>query len=397
MTDRLYYNNQHRRAFEARVTGVTAVEDRVRVTLDQTCFYPTSGGQPFDTGHLGPWRVLDVEDLESGDVVHTLEAAATSLRVDQAIAGANDWPRRFDHMQQHTGQHLLSAAFDRSFGVRTVGFHLGGESSTIDLAREVATAEIASAEDEANQILWENKTVAVRYATAEEAATLPLRKESARGGTLRLIEIADIDLSACGGTHVGQTGAVGLIAVVAWERFKGGTRLEFVCGGRALRWCRAMRDAAAAASRLLSIGAPDVPAAIERLLEEGREHRRARSLLNLELTGFRADRLASTAEITAQGHLVLASVDADANVLKALASSLALRPGFLTVLISASRPVNVVVARASDLDLSARDLLVSLASTFGGRGGGKPDLAQGGGLDAAPEPILAEARRLIVG
>src|SRR5262252_4233926 len=165
-----------------------------------------------------------------------MDRSRTSLNPEPgaSLHGAIDWDRRFDHMQQHTGQHVLSAAFDKLFGVRTVSFHLGGAVSTIDLAREMSEAEIAAAETEANRIVWEDRPVTIRFADAEEAARLPLRKESVRGGTLRLIEVEQFDLSACGGTHVARTGGIGLIAVASWERFRGGQRLEFLCGGRAL-------------------------------------------------------------------------------------------------------------------------------------------------------------------
>src|SRR5262249_8763201 len=154
-----------------------------------------------------------------------------------------DWRRRFDHMQQHTGQHVLSAAIDRLFHVRTVSFHLGAGTSTIDVARELTAREITDAENEANRIVWEDRPVAIRYASAAGAARLPLRKESLREGTLRLIDVEEFDLSACGGTHVSRTGAIGLIGVASSERFKGGHRLEFVCGGRALDRFRLLRDA----------------------------------------------------------------------------------------------------------------------------------------------------------
>ena len=186
-----------------------------------------------------------------------------------------------------------------------------------------------------------------------------------------------------------------MVAVTAWERFKGGTRVEFVCGGRALQGFRDMRDAVASASRLMSVAPSDVPAAVERLQDESREQRRVGALLNAELIGLRADRLAAGAEVVTRGRLVQAAVNADANGLKALASALVARPGYLAVLTSTVRPAQVVVARAADVDVSARDVLASLASRFGGRGGGKPDLAQGGGFDAEPEAILAEARRLL--
>jgi len=226
MTDRLYYLDPYLREFDATVSRVDRRDDRLVVTLDRTAFYPTSGGQPFDTGRLGSMRVVDVVDEEDGSITHVIEPGTrnpepgiSNLEPGASIHGAVDWERRFDHMQQHTGQHVLSAAFDKLFGVRTVSFHLGGAVSTIDLAREMSEAEIAAAETEANRIVWEDRPVTIRFADAEEAARLPLRKESVRGGTLRLIEVEGFDLSACGGTHVARTGAIGLIAVASWERF----------------------------------------------------------------------------------------------------------------------------------------------------------------------------------
>ena len=394
MTTRLYYDDPYQQTFEATITGVTQTAGRTQVVLDRTAFYPTSGGQPFDRGQLGPWTVVDVTDLDNGDVAHAIDAAAP-VEAGQPVSGRIDWKRRFDHMQQHTGQHILSAAFDRLIGVRTVGFHLGTGRSTIDLARSVTPEETSAAEIEANRVICENRPVAVRYATAEEAAALPLRKESARSGTLRLIEIPDFDLSACGGTHVRQTGAVGSIAATGWERFKAGTRLEFVCGHRALREFQHMRAAAAAASTLLGVSPLDVPAAVKRLQDESLEQRRAGALLSAELAGHRADRLAGTFETVPHGRMVTAAVNADGNGLKALALALVTRPGHLAVLSSAGRPAQVVVACSADVSMSAKDLLAALVSRFGGKGGGKPDLAQGGGFDADPEAILAEARRLI--
>ena len=210
-----------------------------------------------------------------------MSSRVLSRRSVTPVRGVVDWPRRFDHMQQHTGQHVLSAAFVRLFGVKTVSFHLGADVSTIDLAREVTPKEIAAAEDEANRIVWEDRPVTIRYATAEEAAALPLRKESTRTGTLRLIDVEGFDLSACGGTHVSRTGAIGLIAVTAWERFKGGHRLEFACGGRVLVRFRTLRDVTAAAVRALSVLPADVASGIERAAggaqgAEARVNRRSR-------------------------------------------------------------------------------------------------------------------------
>jgi alanyl-tRNA synthetase len=396
MTERLYYNDPYLREFDAVVRDVSRKGERLVVSLDRTAFYPTSGGQPFDTGTLGPYRVIDVLDENGGTIDHVLGVSDCVLTPGQTVHGAVDWNRRFDHMQQHTGQHVLSAAFDKQFGVRTVSFHLGAESSTIDLAREAAPAEIAAAEDQANRIVWEDRPVSIRYASAEEAAAMPLRKESVRGGTLRLIEVEGFDLSACGGTHVARTGAIGIIAVGSWERFKGGQRIEFVCGARALGRFRSQREAIAGGVRLLSVLTEELPASIERLQNETKEQKRSINALQSELTTFRADELAASAEPFNDMRVVLRAVDADANGLKALATAIVTKPRHFVVLTSAVSPALIVVARSSDVPIGANDVLASLLKKFGGRGGGRPEFAQGGGLDAGTQVILASAREEFV-
>jgi alanyl-tRNA synthetase len=400
MTDRLYYTDPYCRECDATIERVEQREGRTAIVLDRTVFYPTSGGQPFDTGTLGSFHVVDVIDQDDGTIAHVVEAISGMARHDHdpahTVRARINWPRRFDHMQQHTGQHVLSAAFERLFAARTVGFHLGALASTIDLARDVSPRDIAAAEAEANRIVWEDRPVTIRFATAEEASRLPLRKQPAREGTLRLIEVEGFDLSACGGTHVARTGAIGIVAIGACERFKGGHRVEFLCGGRALGRFRIMRDTVAAAVRLLSISADEVPGAIERLQGEARDQRRAMTALYADLARYRAGELAASAEATDKGRLVLRSVEADANGLKALAVALAAHPGYIVVLVSTTTPALVVVARSEDRTVQANQVLSALTAKFGGRGGGKPEIAQGGGLDASPEKILEAARATIL-
>jgi alanyl-tRNA synthetase len=300
-------------------------------------------------------------------------------------------------MQQHTGQHVLSAAFDKLFQVRTVSFHLGAEVSTIDLACEMKPSEIAAAEAEANRVVWEDRSVTIRYASKEDAAQLALRKESMREGTLRLIDVESFDLSACGGTHVARTGGIGVIAVASWERFKGGQRLEFLCGGRALRRFGVQRDALGASVRLLSVLPEELPPAIERLQTDVKDQKRALTAMQADLSRYQAAEMAAAAETMAVGRLVLRAVDADASGLKTLAAAIASQPGGIAVLVSSSSPALVVVARAGDVSISAQQVVALLASAFGGRGGGRPELAQAGGLGGSADEILAAARAAIVG
>jgi alanyl-tRNA synthetase len=398
MTERLYYTDPYLRTFDATIRRVESHGGRTAVVLDRTAFYPTSGGQPFDVGMLGSWRVVDVRDEDDGSIAHVIdiEDGGVAPVAGAVVQGAIDWKRRFDHMQQHTGQHVLSAGFARMLEIRTVSFHLGAEVSTIDLAREATAAEIARVEEEANRVVWDDRAIAIRFASSEEAAQLPLRKEPVRGGTLRLIDIENWDLSACGGTHVARTGAIGVIAVAGWERFKGGQRLEFLCGTRALRRFRSMRDTIATSVRLLSVQPDELPGSIERLQAEVKEQNRAATALQTDLARYRAAELAAAAEPAARARVVVRTIDADANGLKALAVAAASTPGLAVGLVSASQPALVVVARSADVStISAQQVVSALLAQFGGRGGGRPELAQGGGLTGPADAILARIRELL--
>ncbi|MFI5178007.1 MAG: DHHA1 domain-containing protein [Vicinamibacterales bacterium] len=379
-------------SFDAIVLSSETHDGHPVVVLDQTAFYPTSGGQPYDTGRLGGVRVLDVVDREDGTIAHVTDGG---LPAGTTVHGDIDWPRRFDHMQQHTGQHLLSAAFDREHHVRTTSFHLGADGSTIDLAREVSPEEIRQAEDLANQIVWEDRPVGIRFATEEEASRLPLRKEPTRTGPLRLIDISGFDLSACGGTHVPRTGMIGIIAVTAWERFKGATRLTFACGGRALTSHRALRDVVSAATRALSIPAAELAPALERLRAESRDQSRALRQLQEEVAAHRAASLRATAETIGPVRGVLSTVAGwDAAALKTLAVAIVSDAGLVAVLVGDGRPVPVVIARSADVSVDASAWMRRAAAELGGRGGGRPELAQGG-LDATADQVLAFARRTL--
>lgn len=394
MTDRLYYTDAYRRHCESTVTSCTPAGEHFEVVLAASAFYPTSGGQPHDLGTLAERRVLDVLDREDAGVVHVVDGP---VEVGAHVAGTIDWPRRFDHMQQHTGQHVLSAAFETACGARTESFHLGTASATIDLHRLVSAHEIAAAEDEANRVVWQDREVRVRFVTAAEAAALPLRKESARSGTLRLVEVADFDLSACGGTHVARTGGIGVIAVTGSERFKGGTRVEFLCGGRVLTRVREWRDALAATNRTLSVSPAELAPAIERLQSENKALARSVRTLQGQLAGHLAAELITTSA-RANGRVVVAqALDGwDAAGLKAIAVAVAATPGSCAALFSTSQPALVVIARAGDVPVDAGAVVTALVARFGGKGGGKPDLAQGGGLAGDLAAIVEAARSALL-
>lgn len=393
MTDRLYYTDPYLAEFDAQVLECSPAEGgRHLVLLDRTAFYPTSGGQPYDTGMLGTARVVDVLDRDDSTIAHVVEGVLPP----GPVRGRIDWDRRFDHMQQHTGQHVLSAAFDRLLDARTVSFHLGAQSSTIDLARPVSPDDIARAESEANRIVWEDRAVSIRFADTEEAAKLPLRKESARQGLLRLIDVDGFDLSACGGTHVARTGAIGMIAAASWERLRGGTRIEFLCGARALRGYRALRGVVAESTRLLSVLPAELPSAIERQQSELRESKRRLKDVQVTLAASEAEALASRATNHDGIAVVADAIEGwDANGLKLIASHLVSRPGRLVMLVSSPDPSALVVARSADVSADAALILRKLTTKFGGKGGGRPELAQGGGMNGAAAEIVAFARSVM--
>jgi len=398
MTERIYYTEPARRSFDAVVTAVVEHEGAPALVLDRTAFYPTSGGQPFDTGRLGTTDVVNTID-DGERVLHVVSALSRGdgLNVGEVVHGEIDWTRRFDHMQQHTGQHVLSAAFDRVLDNRTMSFHMGSVSATIDLSREASFVDVERCVDEANRVVWEDRPVAIRFASPEEAARLPLRKEPVREGPLRLIEVADFDLSACGGTHVARTGEIGLIAVTAAEKFRGGSRLTFVCGGRALRALRGYRDAVAGSVRSLSVLPHELPAAVERIQADGKQARKTIARLQSELAVHEAVRLIAASPVVdgvRRGAHVLDGWDAAG--LKAVASSMTDESNVAAALVGTSAPIAIVVARSPDVALDANAVLQQLLERFGGRGGGKPELAQGAGLTGDPQEIAAAARERLV-
>lgn len=392
-SDRLYYTDSYLTSFDAVVREVVRKGDRWVVTLDRTAFYPSSGGQPHDVGTIGEARVLDVLEQEDGCVGHVVDQ---ELAQNDRVRGTIDWERRFDHMQQHTGQHLLSAAFEREHGARTVSFHLGTTSTTIDLDKELTAEHIGAAELAANRVIWEDRAVHVKFVTAAEAAKLPLRKDPARTGDLRIVDITDYDLSACGGTHVCRTGAIGLIAIAGSERFKGGARVEFVCGSRALRVHRSLRDAVTSGVRLLSVLPEELPSAIEKLQTASKSQQKSQQALQEQLAVHEAKALVVRGQKIGGMTLVAEAVAGwDANGLKKLASAVTSSPDFIAVLITVESPSLIVVARSANLTVDAGAVLRSLLDRFGGKGGGNGAMAQGGGLNGSTQDVLTAAREIV--
>ncbi|HEX8130374.1 MAG TPA: DHHA1 domain-containing protein [Pyrinomonadaceae bacterium] len=393
MTERLYYHDSHLTEFDARVLDISRDETgRVAVTLDRTAFYPTGGGQPSDTGTLDGARVIECIDAEEAGVLHIIEG--TSPDVGAQVAGRIDWPRRLDHLQQHTGQHILSQAFVRLFDAPTRAFRMLERACEIDIElRDPSDERITQAVELANKIIWEDRPVCVRQVSTQEAAALPLRKDSAREGDLRIIEIEDFDLSPCGGTHAARTGEVGILAVRSWERAKGLTRLEFLAGGRVHADYHRANHTARAVAALFSAGRDDAPELAARLVEENKNLLRRLRTLEEIAARVEADELIQTATAAAgDPHTRIvthAFAERDAESLKRLALSIISRPGHIALLGSHDadgRTARLIFARAPAAPGDMNALMREACALLEGRGGGRPDLAQGGGTNVEKLP-----------
>ena len=377
VTERLYYSDSHLIEFDARVVDVTdRVSGWTAVVLNCTAFYPTGGGQPSDTGTLDGARVVEcIDDGERG-VLHVVQGTAPQRGA--IVHGRVDWPRRLDHMQQHTGQHILSQAFVTLFNAPTRSSRVLDTSCEIDVELHNPTTQIIErAVELANNVIWEDRAIVIRNVTQEEAAELPLRNESAREGELRLIEIEGFDLTPCGGTHPYRTGEVGMIAVRSWERAKGLTRIEFVAGTRALADYRKANKSAREVAALLSTGRDDAPQLAVQMVEENKElHRRVRALEEIA-AGVEAEKLMAAAS---EGVVVELFDNRDAESLKKLAHALIAHPGTIALLGSRDKDTaRLVFARSADARGDMSTLMREACMMLDGRGGGKPDLAQGGG------------------
>lgn len=398
-TERLYYNDSHLIEFEARVTDKTdRVSGWTAVTLDRTAFYPTGGGQPSDTGTLDGNRVLECIDDEENGVLHVIQGRAPE--VGAPVTGRVDWPRRLDHMQQHTGQHILSQAFVTLFNAPTRAFRVLDRSCEIDVELTNPTDElIERAVELANNVIWEDREITIRTVTSEEATQLPLRKDPSREGELRLIEIEGFDLTPCGGTHAYRTGEVGMIVVQTWERAKGLTRIEFAAGTRALADYRRANKTARVVAALFSAGRDDAAKLSARMLEENKElHRRVRVLEEIAAR-VEAEELLAEVSPNASGSRIVAKVllDRDAESLKHLAQALIAHSNTIALLGSSDKQsARLVFARSADAPGDMNSLMREACATVDGRGGGKPDMAQGGGKNVAKlsDAIAAAANSL---
>jgi alanyl-tRNA synthetase len=389
MTDRLYYHDSFLYSFDAEVHS--AVETpRPAVVLDRSAFYPTSGGQIHDTGWLisgdEKLRVTEVADSDNGHIVHYLEAPLKNVQPGTRIHGEIDPVRRRDHMQQHSAQHVLSAAFVRLFNMSTVSFHMADDYCSIDLDTPALTKnQIESAERLANEVVLENRAVAIRFVTRDEAETLGLRKlPPTERDQLRLIDIHDFDLTACGGTHVSSTGQIGAILLRKSEKVRHGYRVEFVAGQRAVSTARRDFSTLTETAALFSAQLYDAPQQARKSLDEIKSLRKHCEQSQDQLAAAQAATLLTeTPESQGRKVIVHTFSDRDLNFLKLLAQKITHQSTAVALLASDSPQPALVFAQSPGQPHDMGKLLKETLAKLGGRGGGSKDLAQGGAPNAA--------------
>ena len=396
MTERLYYDDSYLTEFDAKVLACEADDGTYRVRLDRSAFYPTSGGQPYDTGTLNGARVLNVCVDEAGEVWHALDR---SLAVGECVHGSIDWPRRFDHMQQHAGDHMIASALWRLLGGVTIGLHISHDVSTIDVAMpegvtRISPEDIRRVEDDVNERIQRDVPVRCWFPDAEELKSLPLRKPPTVSEHVRVVAIGEDEMVACGGTHPSTAGQIGLVKIVGVAPARGKMRVSFLSGRRAYDDYRASFDCAHAAANLLSTSPDNLPGHVAAMQEALKE-------VSAELNRLRRD--AAIAELTAgldaaprlEGGAKVVSrlLDGDVNLAKDAASRLIKRPGIVALLgaRTGEGQAAFVFARSQDVDVHMGQLLAQAARPLGGKGGGRPDFAQGGG----PVEILEAAKGVL--
>jgi alanyl-tRNA synthetase len=368
MTERLYYTDSYLNQFQARVIEIS--DDRRKIYLDRTAFYPSSGGQPFDVGTLGGVAVTDVVD-EDDRVAHIVEKP---LAVGDAT-GEVDWTRRFDHMQQHTGQHLLSAVFEELFGISTVSFHMGSEVSTIDVSTaSLSMPQIEKVEERCAEVVAEARPVLITFEDA--SADLGLRKPSDRAGTLRIVSIEGLDRSACGGTHLRSTSEIGPLAIRKLEKIRGTTRVEFVCGTRAIRAARADFRLLSEIARTLSTPFEEIPALVSAQIEKSKVIEKTCQRLSAELAKREGAELHAATTPGEDGIRRVTHTGPIDDAVRTRAQAF-IAGGKAVFLAVSDDPPAILLAASIDSGVHAGNRVKEAVSAVGGRGGGNQTVAQG--------------------
>ena len=382
MTGRLYYEDSYLKVFKAKVLKKIKIDNRLAVVLDETAFYPTSGGQPYDKGVIQDVPVVEV--VEEGDeIIHILKEELKE-KVNSEVVGKIDWERRFDHMQQHLGQHILSGALMKLWSAETVSFHLGEEVCTLDIAKEKLTEEEAKkAEECANEIIFDNRPVKCYFVEGEEELKrLNLRKVPEKTGKIRIIEVEDFDFSACGGTHCQATGEVGLIKITKWEKRGEKIRLEFICGRRAWKDYFWKNELIKNISNKLTIKDSELGETIDRMLEERKEIRKELKEFKEKLQDYEVRNLINESSLKNDGIKIINKVFEEKNfqeVRELVQKIINLDESVVVLFGVKDEEAKILFACSRALSYDMNGLIREAGKFIEGRGGGAPNFAQAGG------------------
>ncbi len=386
MTKKLYYYDSYVTEFDGNVIEVRPYDDKYAAVLSETYFYPESGGQPCDTGFIGETRVSDVEMIDD-TICHIIDdpigIGIYPCKIDRE--------RRFDNMQQHTGQHILSAAFAELFDAMTDSFHIGENMCHIDIDRPgLSQADIDSAEERANEILYGNIPVTTYIVTPEEAAELPLRKHPSVDKDIRIVEVKNYDYSPCGGTHVNNTGEIGIIKIIKWEKAKNKLRIYFTCGKRAAIYFRDINHTINKLAYHFSANIADIPDHVALAEQEKKKLQKEISSLKNELALYVADDLyGKCTKLNTEANLVVNIFNEyDEELLRMVSAKLSQKPYSISVLGNISRQQRFIVSRSNDTDLNLKELFGDLSDHFESSGGGSPKQVQFA-IKGDPDKIIA--------
>lgn len=387
-TELLYNSDPYMKEFEADILEVLPYEDKFAAVLDRTAFYPEGGGQPSDTGSLDGIHVLQVQEKD-GRILHIMEEMPSA----KYVTGSIDWQRRFDHMQQHTGQHILSACFEELYHGHTDSFHMGRDIVSIEISIDSFSAEAAEKiEKMANGIIYSNLPVTSSIVDEDELSRLPLRKMPKVKENIRIVEIRNFDYSPCAGTHVGTTGEVGMIKIKSWEKCKGGIRFVFVCGYRALKDYSLQNSTIRTLCEKLSVKDSDVIEAFGKTLDSLHNTEKQLALAVQELIKGEAEGILKDHPVTNGKKLIVKILDGrNINEVKLLGQYLTQRPGTIALLAGRNENAQVLFTRSDDIELDMNALFKAVIPMINGRGGGNSKTAQGGGSIVGLEAFMEAA------
>ena len=367
---RLYYENSYQVEFEAEVVERKNIEGKPALVLDQTCFYPESGGQPDDRGVINGIKVVRVLEEEE-KVIHVLEENISSDRVK----GRVDWQRRFDHMQQHSGQHILSQSFYELLKAETLSFHLGESVSTVEIdLRKADEGEVERVERRANEVIFEDREIKSYFVPEEKILTIPLRKPPQKKGEIRIVEVSGFDYSACGGTHVRRAGEIGIIKILVWERIRDNIRFEFICGRRAVEDYAQKNKMMRQLSNRFTVSEREVFASVEKIFSDLKSQRKRIRKLEEEVVRYEALEIVRQAK-----ERIIRKIfrDKTAEQMKFLALNIIRQGSFVVIFgLKEEQRGHLVFARSGSINIDLRELLPLVSPLVKGKGGGQPSLVE---------------------